>query len=59
MKKKVARDKLFPGKVRWQDLLNPRYISRKPIYDFLVEQSKETLINELFDTPIYPTGYVL
>lgn len=33
------RDKLFPGKVRICDLFNNRYITRKPIYDFLVNNS--------------------
>ena len=35
-----GKDTLFPGKVRISDLLNPRYISRKPIYDFLVQQAE-------------------
>ncbi len=29
------RNKLFPGKLKLVDLYNARYISRKPIYDFL------------------------
>ena len=33
------RDKLFPGKVRFEDLKNHRYIGRKPIYDFLKENA--------------------
>lgn len=37
---KNLRDKLFSGKLRFKDLLNPRYIGRKPIYDFCVEHSK-------------------
>ena len=40
MKKlKQERDKLFPGSIKWVDLKNKRYISRKPIYDFLIENS--------------------
>lgn len=36
-----SRDKLFPGKIRICDLKNNRYISRKPIYDFLVENKNQ------------------
>ncbi len=38
--KKQSRDKLFPGRVRLSDLTNARYIGRKPIYDFCVENAK-------------------
>lgn len=37
--KTVSRDKLYPGSVRLCDLCNGRYITRKPIYDFLVKNS--------------------
>lgn len=40
MRVQDGRDTLFPGRIRIQDLLNPRFISRKPIYDFLVEKAK-------------------
>lgn len=33
---RAERNKLFPGKMKWMDLCNSRYISRKPIYDFLL-----------------------
>lgn len=33
---KQQRNKLFPGKIKLVDLYNGRYISRKPIYDFLL-----------------------
>lgn len=36
---KHERNKLFPGKVRLVDLCNARYITRKPIYDFLIENA--------------------
>lgn len=45
---KNNRDKLYPGKVQICDLCNGRYITRKPIYDFLVEHSSE-IEGELLD----------
>lgn len=33
---KKERNKLFPGKIQLVDLYNARYITRKPIYDFLI-----------------------
>lgn len=35
-----ARDKLYPGRVHFVDLINERYIGRKLIYDFLKENEK-------------------
>lgn len=46
-KRDESRDKLFPGKVHICDLKNNRYISRKPIYDFLVKNSG--LVGSLLD----------
>ena len=43
-----GKDTLFPGKVRITDLLNPRYISRKPIYDFL-EKNAEIAEGDMLD----------
>ncbi len=31
------RDKTFPGRLQLRDLKNGRYITRKPIYDFIVK----------------------
>lgn len=33
------KDKLFPGKIRYVDFLNERYIGRKPMYDFIMSHS--------------------
>lgn len=38
-KMRLERNKLFPGRVRLVDLCNARYITRKPIYDFLIENA--------------------
>lgn len=44
----VQRDKLFPGRIKWVDITNARYISRKPIYDFLV-QNKNYITGNVLD----------
>lgn len=44
---KTERNKLFPGKPRLVDLYNARYITRKPIYDFLIANMKEISGNVL------------